>query len=274
MTATGTPIAAACKARRRREAERPGRGTDQGRARGRRLVDRSLPGPEQLIGLAQRRPAGPARAPRRPVRAAPLKGSVRRTDSCRLRVEHDRRAQRHPPAAGGQACPGNPLGRVLAPGRARPLRAPALPRPGWSRAGRRSRPQGMVPPGVGGAGGRTTSASANRESVRADASEPRIGAPGAAELLVGPGLESGRVGGIEPPGVTRSAVRPRIGGRSHPDRSPGSGVARPRSRQSSGHARPRSGSPGSGSARCSGSVARSASQGGRWRARRPGRLAP
>src|SRR5580693_3701210 len=83
----------------------------------------------------------------------------------------------------------------------------------------------MVPLGVDGAAAGRPGAGEPRIG-RAGACEPRVGAPGAAELLVGPGLESGRVGGIEPPGVVRPAVRPRIGG-GPPDIT-GLGVARPR----------------------------------------------
>ena len=105
MTAAGTPIVAACKARRRR-GEVPGRDGDHGRARRRRLPDGPLPRSEQLIGLAQRRRSAQARWHCRA-------GESGRADGAwRLRADHDRRAERHLPAADRPGLPGEPTGRV------------------------------------------------------------------------------------------------------------------------------------------------------------------
>ena len=131
-----------------------GRGARPGRrprpARRRRLPDRPLPGPEQLVGLVQRRcPGRPRRRcrARESVRAgesARARESVRSGESVsaresvrsgesvsvreyvcsdgawRPRADHDRRAERHLSAAGQPGLRGEPALRVLVPARARP----------------------------------------------------------------------------------------------------------------------------------------------------------
>ena len=142
MTATGTPIAAACNARRRRDADAARRGTDQGP----RAAAASLTDPCQArnssSGSLSGAPADPAGAGR-----AVGSGRAEGPSGCGLgclRVERDRRAQRHPPAPAGQACPGNPpAGYSFQAGPGRCGRAA-----GRGRAGpgsRRSAPHGVIP---------------------------------------------------------------------------------------------------------------------------------